>query len=336
MRDKWEILQIIEHAFNLVTCSLCFLAKYPQIKKLMGYDPNFKYQVLLLMVIQFTLAYLMKDFSWTIVFLVAYTIGGVINHALLLALHEISHNLAFGHARPLHNRIFSLIVNFPIGVPCAISFKKYHLEHHRYQGDEELDVDLPTQFEARMFFNTATKFVWVVLQPFFYSLRPMFVNPKNPLPLEIINMVLQFSVDALVVHYWGGKSLVFMIASSLLGMGLHPVAGHFISEHYMFAKGYETYSYYGPLNYVTFNVGYHNEHHDFPSVPGSRLPMVKEIASEYYKDLPQHNSWTRVLYEFITDPAIGPYARMKRKAMGYKNGVEKEEWTPKELFRNGC
>lgn len=291
----------------------------------MGYDPNFKYQVLLLMVIQFTLAYLMKDFSWTIVFLVAYTIGGVINHALLLALHEISHNLAFGHARPLHNRIFSLIVNFPIGVPCAISFKKYHLEHHRYQGDEELDVDLPTQFEARMFFNTATKFVWVVLQPFFYSLRPMFVNPKNPLPLEIANMVLQFSVDALVVHYWGGKSLAFMIASSLLGMGLHPVAGHFISEHYMFAKGYETYSYYGPLNYVTFNVGYHNEHHDFPSVPGSRLPMVKEIASEYYKDLPQHNSWTRVLYEFITDPAIGPYARMKRKAMGYKNGVEKEE-----------
>lgn len=291
----------------------------------MGYDPNFKYQVLLLMVIQFTLAYLMKDFSWTIVFLVAYTIGGVINHALLLALHEISHNLAFGHACPLHNRIFSLIVNFPIGVPCAISFKKYHLEHHRYQGDEELDVDLPTQFEARMFFNTATKFVWVVLQPFFYSLRPMFVNPKNPLPLEIVNMVLQFSVDALVVHYWGGKSLAFMIASSLLGMGLHPVAGHFISEHYMFAKGYETYSYYGPLNYVTFNVGYHNEHHDFPSVPGSRLPMVKEIASEYYKDLPQHNSWTRVLYEFITDPAIGPYARMKRKAMGYKNGVEKEE-----------
>ena len=291
----------------------------------MGYDPNFKYQVLLLMVIQFTLAYLMKDFSWTIVFLVAYTIGGVINHALLLALHEISHNLAFGHARPLHNGIFSLIVNFPIGVPCAISFKKYHLEHHRYQGDEELDVDLPTQFEARMFFNTATKFVWVVLQPFFYSLRPMFVNPKNPLPLEIVNMVLQFSVDALVVHYWGGKSLAFMIASSLLGMGLHPVAGHFISEHYMFAKGYETYSYYGPLNYVTFNVGYHNEHHDFPSVPGSRLPMVKEIASEYYKDLPQHNSWTRVLYEFITDPAIGPYARMKRKAMGYKNGVEKEE-----------
>lgn len=76
----------------------------------------------------------------------------------------------------------------------------------------------------------------------------------------------------------GGRMLGYLLLGSFMAMGLHPVAGHFISEHYMFKKGYETYSYYGPLNWITFNVGYHNEHHDFPAVPGSRLPEVSNFS----------------------------------------------------------
>jgi sphingolipid delta-4 desaturase len=75
----------------------------------------------------------------------------------------------------------------------------------------------------------------------------------------------------------------------------------------------ETCSYYGPLNYLTFNVGYHVEHHDFPSIPGSRLPLVKKIAPEFYDNLHHHTSWCYVLYKYITDPEVGPYSRVKRK-----------------------
>ncbi|EEB16457.1 dihydroceramide desaturase, putative [Pediculus humanus corporis] len=293
------------------------LAKYPQIKKLFGYDPKFKWIVLLMISIQVVLMHLMVNQSWTIILLTAYCIGGVINHSLMLAIHEISHNLAFGHARPLANRIFGMFTNLVIGFPFSVTFKIYHLEHHRYQGDEKLDTDIPTYLEAKLFCTTFGKFVWLFFQPLFYALRPIFTYPKSPTTLELINVVIQLIFDVFVYYYFGGKVLAYLTIGSLLAMGLHPVAGHFISEHYMFKKGFETYSYYGPLNWITFNVGYHNEHHDFPAVPGSLLPEVKKIAPEYYDNLPQHNSWTGVLYDFVMDPDIGPYARIKRKHKGF-------------------
>ncbi|XP_012288590.1 sphingolipid delta(4)-desaturase DES1 isoform X1 [Orussus abietinus] len=292
------------------------LEKYPQIKKLFGYDPNFKWVVTAMVLVQFASMFVVKDLSYPVLFLMAYCFGGVINHSLMLAIHEIAHNLAFGHGRPMANRLFGFFANLPIVIPISVSFKKYHLEHHRYQGDEKLDTDLPTLLEAKLFCTTFGKFCWVCLQPFFYSFRPLVTYPKPPSTLEYVNLAIQLTFDVIVWYFFGPKVLIYLLCGGLMAMGLHPVAGHFISEHYMYKKGFETYSYYGPLNFITFNVGYHNEHHDFPAVPGSRLPEVRKIASEFYEDLPQHNSWTAVLYDFVMDPDIGPYARIKRKHRG--------------------
>lgn len=302
------------------------LKKYPQIKNLFGVDPWFKYKVILLVLIQFGSFPIVASFSWPLLFLVAYAFGGVINHALMLAVHEIAHSAGFGVNRPLSNRLLGMFANLPIGIPFSVAFKGYHLEHHKHQGEDVLDTDIPTEIEAKLFCTTFGKFIWVCFQPLFYMLRPLFVNPKNPIKLEYLNTFIQLSFDYLMYQTFGIKIILYMVSGSLMAMGCHPVAGHFISEHYMFRKGHETYSYYGPLNLVTFNVGYHNEHHDFPFIPGSRLPEVRKIAPEYYDTLPSHTSWTKVLYDFITDPSIGPYARIKRKQAlkKYQESVKKD------------
>ena len=55
----------------------------------------------------------------------------------------------------------------------------------------------------------------------------------------------------------------------------------------VYIQGIDTFSYYGGLNLLTFNVGYHNEHHDFPFIPSSSLPQLRKIAPEFYEEIPQ-------------------------------------------------
>lgn len=249
-------------------------AKYPAIKALMRPDPHLKWTVTGMVLVQLLACWLVRGLAWRWLFFWAYAFGGCVNHSLTLAIHDISHNTAFGTGRAAHNRWFAIFANLPVGLPYAATFKKYHVDHHRYLGGDGLDVDVPTRFEGWLFCTPARKLLWLVLQPFFYALRPLCVHPKAMTRMELCNALVQLAADAAIYALWGLKPVVYLLASSLLGLGLHPISGHFVAEHYMFLKGHETYSYYGPLNWITFNVGYHMEHHDFPSIPGCNLPLV--------------------------------------------------------------
>ncbi len=98
----------------------------------MGHDWRMAIQVVISVLIQIILAIILRDSSWPKIFFIAYVIGGTVNHSLSLALHELTHNLAFGHSRPMCNRLLGFFANLPLGVPASITLKKYHLDHHRY------------------------------------------------------------------------------------------------------------------------------------------------------------------------------------------------------------
>ena len=233
-------------------------------------------QVSAVVLLQMWAATLMQEARWPVIVAVAYCFGAFLNHNLFLAIHELSHNLAF--STPVYNRFLGLFANLPIGIPMSVTFQKYHLEHHRYQGVEGFDMDIPSYTEGHLVTNTFAKILWVVCQLFFYALRPLFLNPKTPGVWEVSNLIAQLSFDAALIYFMGWKALIYLVLSTFLGGGMHPIAGHFIAEHYVFLKGQETYSYYGPLNILAWNVGYHVEHHDFPRIPGCKLYRVTYLT----------------------------------------------------------
>jgi len=302
------------------------LKKYPEIKELFGYEWKTKYIAGGTVALQIFCAWVTQEWRWPAYLAVVYIIGATANHSLFLAVHELSHNS--GASRPEYNKAIGLMANLGIGIPYSVTFKPYHMEHHRFQGQDGEDSDLPTWLEGWAVTATACcyldhvirKAIFMFIQIFFYALRPMFIKP-GVVPVDrwlAANWVCTFGFDALLLVYVGPNALMYLILSSFFAGSIHPTAGHFLAEHYVTVGRVETYSYYGPLNYLAYNVGYHNEHHDFPSIPWSRLPKVREIAPEYYNDLPQCKSWPGMLFNYIFDDSMGPFARVKRPSMRAK------------------
>ena len=287
------------------------LKKYPEVSQLFGTNPRMRYWTLALVAMQLTVALYVSQLHWLLFLLLTYIVGATISHALFLAIHEITHDLAF--RKKQFNRIFALIANLPLVFPYAMSFKTYHAMHHWEQGKDGVDMDIPAEAEAKLFRGSLGKFLWFLNQIVFYAVRPVVVKPLKLEKWQVYNIAFQVLVMAMFLPFAGWSGLLYLVLSLILAGSLHPTSGHFISEHYVFEEGQETYSYYGPLNKIAFNVGYHNEHHDFPSIPGSRLPKLRKIAPDFYDNLHSYNSWTGVIWKFLFSKDVSLYSRTKRK-----------------------
>lgn len=144
------------------------IGKYPEIKALMGHCWKTKYSTVGLVVAQFGMAYYLLDKMWTMEYWVlSYLFGATMTHSLFLAIHEISHFLAF--KAPLHNRLLAIVANLPIGIPYCAAFRGYHMEHHTLQGSEGVDTDLPTHIEGVLLGSTLGKLFFCTFQILFYG-----------------------------------------------------------------------------------------------------------------------------------------------------------------------
>ena len=280
-------------------------AVHPDVRGLFQRDRWSALWTVLLVVLQVTIGVglAVLHAPWWTILIAAYAFGAFANHALFVLMHDFTHNLVFRKTNA--NRLGSIVANIAIVFPAAIGFRNYHLLHHKYLGVRGLDADLPTPNEARWVGDSRwRKTFWLSM---FWAIQA-FQRPTTVKKIRTVDGWVMFNAVAMVaamapiVWLFGWWPVTYLFTSTIFSLGVHPVGARWIQEHYVFREGQETYSYYGPLNKLSFNMGYHNEHHDFPQVPWSRLPAIRALAPEFYDHLYFHRSWTKLLLHVLFSP----------------------------------
>lgn len=300
---------------------------HPEIEKLMvrRIDSALYVWAFVAAQVSLTVAVSVYQLAWYWVFALAYLVGAVFDNALWVLIHDLTHSNVFESR--FWNLAYHCIANLPHVFPSAISFKYYHAQHHALMGDAHADPDIASDWENKIFGTTAVgKMCWLACFAIMQSLRTLRYKPTLG-GLEgwcAVNWVTQLSFNYAVYHFLGTSAFVYLLISSMFAVGLHPLGARWIAEHFAVHAPQETYSYYGSFNILGMNVGFHNEHHDFPSVPWQLLPKLKATAPEFYDSLWYHTSYWRVLTDFILCPSYTLASRVVRAGKARSTSLKKE------------
>ena len=277
---------------------MAILKAHPQVRALMGQDIWTFWITLGVVVGQAAIAYGLGHLGigyWWLTLIVAWCFGAFPNHAMFVAIHDF-------HAQPRVqergglNKLGLILADLPNTVPTGdglsllpreapqpprrLRFRRRPAEplggrprRQRMVHEGRLAVllrDLPAD-PAR-----AAQGHRADAQPLDDLQRRSPCSPSTP----------RSSGSAAL------NGLLYLFASFWFSVGLHPLGARWVQEHFTLDPEQETFDYYGPLNLPALNIGYHNEHHDFPDVPWRRLPLLRKAAPEFYDTLKHHKSWT--------------------------------------------
>lgn len=283
---------------------------HPEIKELIGNMPSTSLYAVAFVALQLGMAYAIHDAPWWMVPLAAYCIGAIPAWGCVIMVHECDHNLVF--KRNWASCLLSIFANLPLVMVMAISDRIVHLRHHLNLNDPELDITVPREVEARLVGGSVwRKGMWLFFWQIFEGIRVSRYLKKYPALRGwlAVNIVVQIAFNIAVVMLLGWAALFYLFLSFWFGTGLHPVGARAIQEHMADHPGQQTYSYYGPLNWIYFNYGYHAEHHDLMKLPSPRLPLARKLAPEFYDNQVSYRSYFGLLWRFLRDPAFNLYGR---------------------------
>lgn len=309
------------------------LKAHPEIKDLTGNTPSTAIWCVLFVGAQITLAVLAASQPWWIGILVAYVVGSWININLFMLAHECNHGLVFKSTG--WNRAMFTLTSLPMFMP---GHHTWWLEHHVHHSDLGAKKDfikrrrtffLLTKYRSPLFFPFAplmliTQICRAALGLCFYFVG-LFVGQWKPSKTTLAILAddhLVSGYNKSGTAFWavvypfvnlvflgtmfgvmGWKSAVYLLASQAFMSGfLHPLMMGMVLSNSHF-HGHNRYqpssSYYGWLNKLTFNFGYHTEHHDLQSIPWSRLPKLRKIAPEFYDCLAETKSYIGLAFQFV-------------------------------------
>lgn len=290
------------------------LAEFPQVSKLYGTDNRTQWYAYALIALQAWLAWLASG-SYTRALALSVLIGPFVGNGILCLIHEATHFLVFQKAS--HNRILALLTNSVMVIPIAEIFRQHHHRHHQRLGDDSGDVDVPTPAEIKFVGNSALrKALWLAFNMIILPIRSLSRLPVEVDAFIIANWVVCIGVGAFTL-FTSRPAFVFLILSTLNSQGLHPANTRQVQRHVYDGDAAMrdappgtlrpgTYSYYGPVNLLTLNVGYHIEHHDFCAIPWTRVQELRRIAGDkWYPDTNAHRGrGVRELFNFVTNKKI--------------------------------
>lgn len=275
------------------------LERDPSVKSLEGHDHRTVVIALALVLLQFSAAHFLRD-SFPLAALFGVVLGPIPSLALFAVIHEASHDLCA--ASSAVNRFVGIAANLPLLLPLSEGFRQLHARHHVALGSPYFDVVVPSDSELALVARGGAlgKLLWLACNPVFHIARSMQRKPLR-FTLWLAGNAAACAAAAAAAGGWlappqlfSPASLLYLFLSSYSSLSIHPVNARLWQRHNAppdSTAQASTFSFYGAVgNFFSLNLGYHVEHHDFPQVPWSRLPLLTARFPDFYASRPSHSS----------------------------------------------